>query len=176
VAHVDLPESVELRRQLLPDDPSRRRSLACSALDYRWMDEVNTSKDVLITTRGLLMYLQPAEVEALIAACADRFPGGALIFDALPRGLVERSRQGKIKSPGGYQAPAWQWGISGEHSKIMTVSPNIAEVRDLPLPRGRGLYALAPWAHLIPVLRKQRMSIVLVRFGAGVEQAPVSGA
>ena len=32
---VDLPESVSLRRQLLPDDPPRRRSLACSALDYR---------------------------------------------------------------------------------------------------------------------------------------------
>jgi O-methyltransferase involved in polyketide biosynthesis len=173
---VDLSESVELRRQLLPDDPQRRRSLACSALDYRWMDEVDAPKGVLITTQGLLMYLQPAEVKALIAACADRFPGGALIFDALPRGLVERSRQGKIKSPGGYQAPAWQWGMNpGEHSKIMSASPNIADVRDLPLPRGRGLFALAPWAHLIPVLRKQRMSIVLVRFGAGVEQAPVSG-
>src|SRR5690349_20295646 len=38
---VDLPETVAVRRKLLPDDPPRRRSIACSALDLRWMDEVD---------------------------------------------------------------------------------------------------------------------------------------
>ena len=30
------------------------------------------------------MYLQPEEVHTLIAACAERFPGGTLLFDAIP--------------------------------------------------------------------------------------------
>ena len=32
---VDLPETVTVRRALLPDEPPRRRSLPCSALDLR---------------------------------------------------------------------------------------------------------------------------------------------
>ncbi|HEY7489156.1 MAG TPA: class I SAM-dependent methyltransferase [Streptosporangiaceae bacterium] len=163
---VDLPETLEVRRRLLPDDPPRRRSLAASAVDHAWMDEVDASNGVLISAQGLLMYLRPPEVKALIAACAGRFPGGTLLFDALPRALVKRSQEGKIKSPGGYQAPAWQWGIDpDEIPEIAAVSPKIAEVRDLPLPRGRRLLALAPWAHRIPVVRNMRMMIVSVRFG-----------
>jgi hypothetical protein len=49
---------------------------------------------------------------------------------------------------------------------VATASPRIAEVRSLPLPRGRGLYAIAPLSHRIPGLRAMRMSIVSVRFGA----------
>jgi O-methyltransferase involved in polyketide biosynthesis len=81
---VDLPETVEVRRRLLPESP-RQRTLACSALDERWMEDVDTSRGVLVTVQGLLMYLRPSEVHRLIAACARRLPGGALLFDAVPR-------------------------------------------------------------------------------------------
>ena len=82
-----------------------------------------------------------------------------------------------MKSSGGYDAPAWLWGMDpGEYPKIKTASPNIAEVRDLALPRGRGLLSLAPWAHLVPVVRKQRMSIVLARFGPGAGSIAQPGA
>ncbi|MBD0735393.1 hypothetical protein BGM09_20495 [Streptomyces sp. CBMA29] len=89
---VDLPETVEVRDVLLPDDPPRRRSLARSALDLGWMDEVDDSEGVLVTAQGLLMYLPPSDVKRLIAACAERFPGGWMLFDALPRGMVARSQ------------------------------------------------------------------------------------
>jgi O-methyltransferase involved in polyketide biosynthesis len=162
---VELPETLEVRRRLLPDDPPRRRGVAASAVDLRWVDEVGATDDVLITAQGLFMYLRPPEVKALIAACAERFPGGTLIFDAVSRALVKRSQQGKLKSAGGYRAPAWQWGMDpGEYPKIAAISPAIAEVRYLPLPRGRGVFALAPWAHRVPVVRGLRMSIVSVRF------------
>lgn len=185
---VDVPETVEVRDTLLPDDPPRRRSLACSALDPRWMDEVDDSKGVLITAQGLLMYLPPSDVKRLIASCAERFPGGWMLFDTLPRAMVARSRAhaeaaahsearaeagaeagaGAGENPGaGYRAPRWLWGMDGkEYRKVATASPRIAEVRSLRLPRGRGLYAIAPVSHLIPLLRGMRMSIVSLRFGA----------
>jgi O-methyltransferase involved in polyketide biosynthesis len=47
---VDLPEVVELRRQLLPAAP-RQRSVACSVLDDRWLAEVDASRGLLITAR-----------------------------------------------------------------------------------------------------------------------------
>lgn len=169
---VDLPETVDVRNTLLPDDPPRRRSLACSALDPRWMDEVEATEDlskgVLVTAQGLLMYLPPPDVKRLIADCAERFPGGRMLFDALPRAMVARSQAGAHDVPGaGYRAPRWQWGMDGkEYRKVATASPRIAEVRSLRLPPGRGLYAIAPVSHLIPGLRAMRMSIVSLRFGA----------
>ncbi|SFE25957.1 O-Methyltransferase involved in polyketide biosynthesis [Actinacidiphila alni] len=189
---VDLPETVQVRDTLLPDDPPRRRSLACSALDPRWLDEVAASEDltkgVLVTAQGLLMYLPPAEVKRLIAVCAERFPGGRMLFDALPRAMVRRSQVaadaaasaggnassdedassgGAGAAASGYRAPRWEWGMDGaEYRKVATASPRITEVRSLRLPRGRGLYAIAPVSHLIPFLRGMRMTIVSLRFAA----------
>jgi O-methyltransferase involved in polyketide biosynthesis len=164
---VDLPETVEVRRRLLPDDPPRRRTFAGSALDHAWMDEVDPAGGVLITTQGLLMYLRPEEVRSLITACAERFPGGRLIFDSVPHFLAERSRRGELTSGDGYRAPAWQWSLDpGEHRKILEYSPRVASVRDLPYPRGRGLMALAPLVRHIPLIRKVRMPIVEVGFAA----------
>jgi O-methyltransferase involved in polyketide biosynthesis len=164
---VDLPETIEVRRTLLPDDPPRRRTLARSALDLSWMDEVDASEGVLITTQGLLMYLQPEEVRSLIAACAARFPGGTLVLDAVPDALAERSRTGALNPGAAYQAPPWQWSLDpGAHKTIKDFSPDIAGVRDLPYPRGRGLLALAPYVRFIPLIRKLRMPIIEVRFAA----------
>ncbi|MFI0895277.1 class I SAM-dependent methyltransferase [Streptomyces sp. NPDC020983] len=169
---VDLPETVAVRDRLLPDDPPRRRTLACSALDLRWMDEVEPGtppQNVLVTAQGLLMYLPPRDVRKLIARCAERFPGGSFLFDAVPRAMVARSRaaaESGAVGGGGYRAPAWQWGMnSGEYRKVAGASPRIAEVRRLALPRGRGLFAVAPVSHLVPGLRSARMSVVAVRFG-----------
>lgn len=166
---VDLPETIEVRRRLLGDDPPRRRTLALSALDLAWMDEVDAADGVLITAQGLLMYLQPDEVRSLISACAERFPGGTFVFDAVPDGLAERSRRGELTAGDDYRAPPWTWSLtSGKHRSLTKIHPNIATVRDLRLPRGRGLLALAPWAGMVPVIRKLRMPIIELRFGPGV--------
>ena len=91
------------------------------------------------------------DVRKLIAACAERFPGGTFLFDAVPRAMVARSGSGGPTGSGGYRAPRWQWGMNaGEYRKVATASPRIAEVRSLPLPRGRGLFAVAPVSHLLP--------------------------
>jgi O-methyltransferase involved in polyketide biosynthesis len=168
---VDLPETVEVREALLPADPPRRRTLACSALDLRWMAEVGAedlARGVLITAQGLLMYLPEAEARGLIAACAERFPGGWFLFDALPRATVARNQSGALDSPGGtYRAPRWEWGMDvTEYRKVADASPLITLVRSLRLGRGRGLFAIGPVSHLIPVVRSMRMSIISVRFGA----------
>lgn len=68
------------------------------------MDEVDAADGVLISTQGLLMYLQPEEVRSLIAACAERFPGGALVFDSVPHFLAERSRSDAPDAGAAYRA------------------------------------------------------------------------
>jgi O-methyltransferase involved in polyketide biosynthesis len=163
---VDLPETIAVRRRLLPDDPPRRRTLARSALDLTWMDEVGPAEDVLITTQGLLMYFQPEEVKSLIAACAERFPGGTLLFDAVTHHLAERNRTGELNPRADYQLPEWHWSLDpGEEKTIKDFHPNITAVREVPYPRGRGLLALAPWMRFLPVIRKMRIPVFEVRFG-----------
>ncbi|WP_225844979.1 class I SAM-dependent methyltransferase [Streptomyces sp. HPF1205] len=188
---VDLPESAAVRDRLLPGDPPRRRTLARSALDLGWMDALDpadVAKGVLVTAQGLLMYLPERDAKGLIAACAERFPGGWFLFDALPRAMVARSQAGQAGDPqgagqagrageaegpgatagpgGGYRAPRWEWGMDvTEYRKVAAASPRITRVRSLRLPRGRGLYAIAPVSHLVPGLRSMRMTIVSARFG-----------
>jgi O-methyltransferase involved in polyketide biosynthesis len=163
---VDVPETVSLRARLLPDEP-RRRSVACSALDERWMDEVDASRGVLVTAQGLLMYFEQADVHRLIAACADRFPGGALLFDAIPRWLSAASRRGGVKAGSGYRPPPWLWGIdAAEERRLAELHPNIAELHALRLPRGRGvLYGFVlPLLTRMPAVRRRMLTVYGMRF------------
>ncbi|MEV3852912.1 class I SAM-dependent methyltransferase [Streptomyces sp. NPDC050095] len=161
---VELPETAAVREKLLPRG-DRQRLLAQSALDLSWRDEVDASKGVLITAQGLLMYLRPTEVRELIAGCAERFGGGALVFDAVPRWFGERTLRGEMRTKQGYVTPAMPWSLNaGELQKVRTAHPAISEVRELPLPRGRGSYygTLAPVIGKVPALRNMRPTMTAI--------------
>jgi O-methyltransferase involved in polyketide biosynthesis len=163
---VDVPETIALRARLLPVEP-RRRSIACSALDERWMDEIDASRGVLVTAQGLLMYFEPPDVHRLIASCAERFPGGALLFDALPRWLSAASRRGGVKGASGYRPPPWTWAIdAAEERRLGRLHPNIAELRPLELPRGRGLFHgfVLPLLSRIAAVRRSVLMVYELRF------------
>jgi O-methyltransferase involved in polyketide biosynthesis len=161
---VELPETAAVTGELLPDAP-RRRLLAGSALDERWMDEVDAARGVLVTAQGLLMYLQPDDVHGLIGAIARRFRGGGLLFDTIPRWWSARtlSEQGMV-GPGGYRSPPMPWYLDpGDQRSLLARHPELAEVRELRLPRGRGPFwgVLAPLLADAPVIRRARPAIVL---------------
>ena len=162
---VDLPEVIALRDKVLPPESDRQRHLACSALDLRWMDEVDTAGGVLVLTQGLLPYLRPPEVRALLAACAERFPGGALVCDSISRKVGNWMRTGWSRS-GRMAMPEFPWTVEGrDQQRLATAHPNIAEVRDLPMPRGRGLLGrwLMPGLHVLSGGRPAMVS--QLRFG-----------
>jgi len=145
---VELPETLAVRAGLLPEH-ERARTLACSALDETWMDEVDTSRGVLITAQGLLMYFTPDQVHGLIAACRKRFPGATLVFDAIPRWLAERSQRGQLKGPSGYEPPPWLWGIDSRERRRMGA-------HRLRAPHGRGVVGA--------VLLPQLLYVMAIRF------------
>jgi O-methyltransferase involved in polyketide biosynthesis len=156
---VDLPESVELRQRLLPAG-DRQRVFAGSALDPAWADLVEPP--VLVTAQGLLMYLTPADVRWLIALCARRFPGGRLVFDAVPPWLARLVNRGTA----GYKPPPLRWTLRpDELDDLAAIDPAIAEVREVTPPAGRGLvgYVVPRWRR-IPWLRRHRPMVVAVSF------------
>ncbi|MFJ8823769.1 hypothetical protein ACIREE_18540 [Streptomyces sp. NPDC102467] len=120
---------------------------------------------MLITAQCLLMYLRPPEVRELIAGCAERFGGGALVFDAVPRRFSARTMRGETRTKQGYSTPPMPWGLdAGELDKVRTAHSAVGDVRELPLPRGRGAYygALAPLLKKVPALRNMRPTMTAV--------------
>jgi O-methyltransferase involved in polyketide biosynthesis len=156
---VDLPDAVALRRELMPSH-ERQLVFAGSALDPAWMDLVQPP--VLITAQGLLMYLPPAEVHALLAQCARRFPGGCVVFDAVPPWLARLVTRGTA----GYRPPPLLWTLKpAQLPGLARIDPAVVEVREIIPPTGRGIagWLLPKWRH-IPVLRRHRPMIVALRF------------
>ncbi|QEV55583.1 class I SAM-dependent methyltransferase [Streptomyces platensis] len=160
---VDLDAPLALRRRLLPHG-ARQRLVACDARDSQWMAGIDPSRGVLVTAQGLLMYLQPAQVTRLIAACADAFPGGMMLFDTVSRRFSARTR---AKGPGGHRLPPMPWGMdAADRKQLWQAHPAISEVSEVPLPRGRGFLGhLAPCAAAVPLLRTDRPLITKLRFG-----------
>ena len=163
---VDLPPIIELRTKLLP--PSNRLTVcAQSALDYSWMDRVDSTDGVFITAEGLLMYLQPAESLGLIAECARRFPGGRMMFDLPPSWFAMWARRG-LRTSLRYRVPPMPFAMSAaEAANLVDVVPGIRAVHDVALPRGRGtLLNTTMWAmQRIPLFDPVRPALTLLEFG-----------
>lgn len=135
---VDFAPIVELRQRLLPAS-ERITDLAQSALDYSWMDRVDTDHGVFITAEGLLMYLQPEEAMGLITECAKRFPGGQMIFDLPPVIVKKLTRKNGMRSSRRYRVPPMPFSLSpAELADLANTVPGIRAVHDLPIPKGRG--------------------------------------
>lgn len=156
---------LDLRQRLLPTEP-RILPLAVSALDRAWMDRVDPSRGVFITAEGLFMYLPRAEVFSLLSDCAQRFPGGQLIFDSIPAWFSKRTMTG-LNLTDRYTAPPMPFSLSvSDTLRLPEQIPGIARATDVPLPYGRRVWGLRGmrWLSNRPPLRDHRPSITLLTF------------
>jgi len=157
---------IELRRKLLPAS-ERVRMCAQSALDFSWMDQVDTEHGVFVTAEGLLMYLDPDDALQLIAECANRFPGGQMMFDLPPVGLEALHRRG-VRTSLRYRVPPMPFTLSvSDAANLANTVPGIRAVHDLPYPAGRGkVFNTLMWtAQRIPLLDPVRPVLTLLEFG-----------
>lgn len=160
---LDLPEAIEVRERFLPTT-QRHRNLAMSALDFAWMEQVDTAQPSFITAAGLLMYLEPAEVRRLIVACAQRFPGGGMVFDAIPHWFSRKTLRG-YRRTASYTAPPMPWALDAdEKTSLLAWTPHITAVRELkPRPHDLFGYVFAAFA-TVPILGAKRPSFIAVHF------------
>jgi O-methyltransferase involved in polyketide biosynthesis len=111
---VDLPESIALRRQVLPGG----ETIAASALD---VDAWAGAEPDLITAQGLLMYLSRDEVHGLFAA----LPPARVVFDVVAPWLARRRPKRDT-----YEAPPWTW--SADRRELATLP--LTELHRVPFP------------------------------------------
>ena len=163
---VDLTATADLRRRALPSSP-RRRQLDVSALDEAWMDEVDTSRGLLLTAQGLLMYLQRDEVHRLITACGRRFPGAEFVFDGVPRWTSWVTTHRKVPAGGSMPAPPMPWAMDGREAAALRELPGVRAVVRLHPPRGRGALQgwILPVVDRLPLVDASVLSIWSARLG-----------
>ncbi|MEY6434021.1 class I SAM-dependent methyltransferase [Thioalkalicoccus limnaeus] len=145
---VDVPEAIAVRERFLASS-ERCRFIARSALDLAWMDEVETPEAVFVTAQGLLMYFDEADVQRLLTAVIERFPGVEMMFDVIPRWFSRQSVAGLWKTRH-YRVPPMPWGVGRNEIDPLLRGwcPSIRRIRYLPYRRFRGL----PWSVVFSLL------------------------
>lgn len=102
---MDLPEVIDLRRELLPE-PKGDRYIAGSLLETQWMDdlrETHPEGEFIIIIEGVLMYFYEKQVRQLLTRLADRFSGGEVWFDVCGP-MLAKSKHIKPDSLRGHNA------------------------------------------------------------------------
>ena len=105
---LDLPDVVALKRGLLAET-DRYRVLAGSVVEAQWMEAVGHGP-WLFVAEGLLMYLSEAQVGALLANLAARFPGAQMWLEAVSPFLLRTL--GRSSRSIGATGATFDWGLA----------------------------------------------------------------
>jgi len=115
---LDLPEVIELRKELLAETP-RSHFIGCSVLDFSWMDALSgrAGKPILFLAEAMLVYLEEADVKRLVQALAERFPGAELVCEAYSPVVIRlHPRPSVVARP--------RWGLKDDRD-VETWAPGI---------------------------------------------------
>jgi O-methyltransferase involved in polyketide biosynthesis len=174
---VDLPETVAVRKRILPSASARQVTVAADVLDEEWMARTDPARAVLLSAQGLLMYFQQEQVHRLIAGCARRFPGARMVFDGVPKWFSDKTVKGEMKTAG-YRSPPMPWYVDAAEKDRLRAIPNVAALHDLSAARGRGLM----YGYIFPVINRLRavrelgisgLPIMAIDFGTEATDAGV---
>jgi len=110
---LDLPETIDLRRNFFADT-QRRQMVAASFLDEGWLPAVADSPGpYFFVADGVLVYLPEDQVMATLARIAERFPGALVALDTYPKQSYDR--QHRLSDSKGLDA-RWAWSCDDPRS------------------------------------------------------------
>jgi len=111
----DLPEVLALRRELIPETNTRHDVRALDLTSPRWWEQLDLprkrqgQRPVFLFAEGVLMYLEPQQVQAVFATFDERAPAGSVLaFDAMCWLGVGRAAQHPSVRPTGAE---FRWGL-----------------------------------------------------------------
>jgi len=156
---VDYPDVIDLRRQLFPERAGYHLVGAALA-DLRWLDEVPRDRPGLLIAEGVLMYLSPAEVKALLNAVVGHFPSGQAMFDVVHPMILKR-----VGANVGGTGATYQWALN-DPQDIQQLEPKLQLIKEY---RMHELVGFSRFALLIrALLRAQEANTTLRRMNRPV--------
>ena len=94
--NVDLENSAKYRLRYI-EDTDRVTTLAYSAMDSSWAQEIKLRKDVLFIVEGLTMYLNQKDVESIINIIDENFTDCTIFMEIMPPISVENTKEESIE-------------------------------------------------------------------------------
>jgi len=87
---LDLPEVIELRRNLIGNERERYHFLPYSVFNKTWSNvvSIHSQKPFLFLAEGVFMYFEKEQVKSLVLSLRDNFPGAELVCDAFSPYIV----------------------------------------------------------------------------------------
>lgn len=133
--NLDLPETMAVRKQFLPEDGPVYQ-IAKSAMDDSWTEEiVQEQEPVLVIIEGLTMYLTEEDVQKIFAIIAKKF-GRATVFVETMSPFV--AKHVKEKSIEGSQAK-FSWGVKNG-KELQKLLPGFRSIEDVSLTEGMKVF------------------------------------
>ena len=154
--NVDLKNSADYRLKYI-EDGERVRTLAYSAMDPAWADEIIIRKDVLFIVEGLTMYLNEKDVKDILNIIASNFDNCTVFMEIMPPASVKNTKEESIEDTDA----KFIWGVDKGH-ELLRLNNNFRWVKDVNLFDGANVYMpvtrLFTW---IPFIRN-RMDYIAV--------------
>ena len=97
--NIDLPDVIAVRNELLPAG-KRERNIASDLNDLHWMDAIDSSEGAIFFAAGVFYYFRTEDIQKIISAMAERFPGSVLAFDSCNRRGAKMMRSTWLKEAG----------------------------------------------------------------------------
>ena len=110
IYNVDFPDVIRVRNDLLPAG-EREENIPCDLNDTAWFAKIDASEGAVFFAAGVFYYFLREQVQKLVQAMADAFPGGVLVFDAANKKAVKLMlktwlKDAEIQDVGAYFAVA----------------------------------------------------------------------
>jgi len=164
---LDLPEVIDLRREVIGIENNRYNLIARSVFDDAWVRDLNPyrKRPFLFVAEGVLPYFEEIQVKALVAKIQNCFPGSEMVFDAFTPVMHWLDNLHLVLS--GFK-PRLHWGLKNPR-EIETWGNSIRLLEEYyyfnrPQPR-LGLFQLMRY---LPVLAKST-GIFHYRLGNGID-------
>lgn len=135
--NLDLPEVIEVRRRLLPEDGGPITQIAASAMDARWAAEVDTAgRPVLVILEGLTMYLSEADVRQIFLIIAAHFPNVTVFTETMVPFIVKMVKEKSIEG----SHAKFTWGVRNGRT-LAALLPDFELVEEHSLVEGMEIIA-----------------------------------
>jgi O-methyltransferase involved in polyketide biosynthesis len=129
---LDLPDSIDLRRKLIPES-DRNTFIAKSVFDTSWFKDVTVrGSKVFFISAGVLVYLEKTEIRRLFLEMIHEFPDSEIMFEIYSKKMLWLRNhvlaRGQMKSD---LFSPMQWGVDSV-KEIAKWSPNIKILDEFP--------------------------------------------
>ena len=132
--NVDLENSARFRLNYIKDS-DREKTLAYSAMDPAWPDEIDHDDDILFVIEGLTMYLLEDDVRQILDVIDANFKSCSIFVEIMPPASVKNVKEKSVEETDS----KFIWGVEKGH-ELLSLNPNFKWIKDVNLFDGLDVY------------------------------------